>query len=664
MKRNKILSICAVITAMLAGEGTLAGCNPQTPVSEHKLTPVAAVSASCIEAGNKAYYECSHCDKLFADEAGSREVLLDAITLKALGHDLTSHEAKLPTCSEEGWGEYQACVRSGCDYTTKTVKPATGEHTGGTATCTEKAVCSECGNPYGETIPHSYTREVAEAKYLKTAADCIHAATYYKSCECGEFDANGETFTSGELAAHSYTREVAEAKYLKTAADCIHAATYYKSCECGEFDANGETFTSGTALEHNYDDPVEYEDGHRAQCLRCGEYSEKQNHEAMQLDWGKTDQTCECGKVLHEKLFTAYDKSSLVMLENSTGFGGSTNVSNKAITRTDVVYNGESVGNGYRLNVTGASGQKVIFNGNGMGFRWDQWSGQKDLRVVIGMYFVNSGSVDMSFKYYTENNGLVLATTDFVTVAAGQSKYVEFIVEKFSDNKWANFDLLSNVTGGQIDFVGYVVGHIKDGAQRIVLPSDCVFSDGTCDKFAESSQVAGLLKGVFAENNNSDRQSKKVEPRATSSGANPAISIANGINPSTAIAGEVSSDVAAGYSQNKVLYTIARQSKGTRIAAGCGSNIGVDKNYSRVCIIRLTRISGDISFTHFVGDSKGTDLTRFDAVLDESSTVAEFYFFIPANLDIGSNKHILFDITENMIGDASFVMECETIDIK
>ena len=143
MKRNKILSICAVIAAMLAGEGTLAGCNPQTPVSEHKLTPVAAVSASCIEAGNKAYYECSHCDKLFADEAGSREVLLDAITLKALGHDLTSHEAKLPTCSEEGWGEYQACVRSGCDYTTKTVKPATGEHTGGTATCTEKAVCAE-----------------------------------------------------------------------------------------------------------------------------------------------------------------------------------------------------------------------------------------------------------------------------------------------------------------------------------------------------------------------------------------------------------------------------------------------------------------------------------------------------------------------------------------
>lgn len=204
MKRNKILSICAVIAAILAGEGTLAGCNPQTPVSEHKLTPVAAVSASCIEAGNKAYYECSHCDKLFADEAGSREVLLDAITLKALGHDLTSHEAKLPTCSEEGWGEYQACVRSGCDYTTKTVKPATGEHTGGTATCTEKAVCAECGNPYGETIPHSYTREVAEAKYLKTAADCIHAATYYKSCECGEFDANGETFTSGTALEHNY----------------------------------------------------------------------------------------------------------------------------------------------------------------------------------------------------------------------------------------------------------------------------------------------------------------------------------------------------------------------------------------------------------------------------------------------------------------------------
>lgn len=30
------------------------------------------------------------------------------------------------------------------------------EHTGGTATCTEKAICTICNQPYGETVPHTY----------------------------------------------------------------------------------------------------------------------------------------------------------------------------------------------------------------------------------------------------------------------------------------------------------------------------------------------------------------------------------------------------------------------------------------------------------------------------------------------------------------------------
>ena len=186
---------------------------------------------------------------------------------------------------------------------------------GGTATCKERATCEVCGKPYGSLAPHSYTAEVADAKYLKTEADCDHAAVYYKSCTgCGESSEGTEfeaTFTHGEplghdwgawtsngdgthtrvcardaahietknchggtadcthkpvcedcgaeygeLSDHSYTAEVADAKYLKTEADCDHAAVYYKSCTgCGESSKGTEfeaTFTHGEPLGHDW----------------------------------------------------------------------------------------------------------------------------------------------------------------------------------------------------------------------------------------------------------------------------------------------------------------------------------------------------------------------------------------------------------------------------
>ena len=186
---------------------------------------------------------------------------------------------------------------------------------GGTATCKERATCEVCGKPYGSLAPHSYTAEVAEVKYLKSEADCGHAAVYYKSCTgCGESSKGTEfeaTFTHGEplghdwgawtsngdgthtrvcardaahtetknchggtadcthkpvcedcgaeygeLGSHSYTAEVAEAKYLKSEADCDHAAVYYKSCTgCGESSKGTEseaTFESGEPLGHDW----------------------------------------------------------------------------------------------------------------------------------------------------------------------------------------------------------------------------------------------------------------------------------------------------------------------------------------------------------------------------------------------------------------------------
>ena len=166
------------------------------------------------------------------------------------------------------------------------------EHSGGEATCTEKAKCEICGAEYGETKPHSYA-QIKSPEYLKSAATCTAKAVYYTSCtECGQSSkgtadeatfeygdalghkygewvsngdgthtrvcANDSTHTEtkdchggkatctakaicedcgaeyGEMTAHAFTAKTASDKYLKSAATCTAKAVYYTSCaECG-----------------------------------------------------------------------------------------------------------------------------------------------------------------------------------------------------------------------------------------------------------------------------------------------------------------------------------------------------------------------------------------------------------------------------------------------
>ncbi len=83
-----------------------------------------------------------------------------------------------------------------------------GDCSGGTATCTERAVCTTCGGAYGETAAHRFTAEKAEEQYLKSGATCTEKAVYYKSCAaCGltsKGTADEATFASGEPLGHDW----------------------------------------------------------------------------------------------------------------------------------------------------------------------------------------------------------------------------------------------------------------------------------------------------------------------------------------------------------------------------------------------------------------------------------------------------------------------------
>ena len=74
----------------------------------HTLTAHAAVPANCEEEGTAAYWKCSECGKLFADENATTEITAPAVLPKT-AHTLIAREAVPSTCDREGTAAYWEC---------------------------------------------------------------------------------------------------------------------------------------------------------------------------------------------------------------------------------------------------------------------------------------------------------------------------------------------------------------------------------------------------------------------------------------------------------------------------------------------------------------------------------------------------------------------------
>ena len=159
------------------------------PITDHTLIHHAEQGATCTAAGNKEYWDCSICGKKFSDQDGKTEMADADIVIAVKAHTLTHHEGREAGCLTDGNIEYwscdvcnklfsdsdgkqeitdtkisakgheygawestgngthtHSCQRSGCDST------ETENCTGGTATYTEKAICTVCGGKYGELL--------------------------------------------------------------------------------------------------------------------------------------------------------------------------------------------------------------------------------------------------------------------------------------------------------------------------------------------------------------------------------------------------------------------------------------------------------------------------------------------------------------------------------
>ena len=75
----------------------------------HSMTKTEAITPTCTESGNNAYYTCKTCRKVFKDEMGREETTVQAETIVALGHSMAKTEAVAPTCTEAGNNAYFTC---------------------------------------------------------------------------------------------------------------------------------------------------------------------------------------------------------------------------------------------------------------------------------------------------------------------------------------------------------------------------------------------------------------------------------------------------------------------------------------------------------------------------------------------------------------------------
>ncbi|MBR4282800.1 MAG: hypothetical protein IKT35_03700, partial [Clostridia bacterium] len=92
--------------------------------------------------------------------------------------------AKAATCGATGYTGDTHCKGCGAKTKSGSTIAATGAHTGGTATCIAKAVCTTCGTSYGNlnTSNHTGGTEVRNAKSATCGAAGYTGDTYCKGC--------------------------------------------------------------------------------------------------------------------------------------------------------------------------------------------------------------------------------------------------------------------------------------------------------------------------------------------------------------------------------------------------------------------------------------------------------------------------------------------------
>ena len=186
------------------------------------------------------------------------------------------------------------------------------DHTGGTATCKDKATCTICGQKYGDLAAHNYktTWSTDSAKHWHECSVCgdkKDVAAHTPGAPATETTPQTCTICGYVIKAalghtHNFNQKNTSETYLKSAATCTKKAVYYYSCTCGE--KGTETFESGDLAAHNYKTEWSKDSTkHWHECSVCGNKKDEAAHTPGAAATETTPQTCTtCGYVIKEAI--------------------------------------------------------------------------------------------------------------------------------------------------------------------------------------------------------------------------------------------------------------------------------------------------------------------------------------------------------------------------
>ena len=260
-------------------------------------------------------HNCDVCDKKMSDHTGGTATCKDKATCTICGQkygELAAHNYKTEWSTDETnhWHECSVCgdkkdeaahVDANKDHNCDVCGKKTSDHTGGTATCKEKATCTICGQKYGELAAHNYktewsTDETNHWHECSVCGDKKDEAAHIPGAAATETTPQTCTICGYVIKAalghtHNFNQKNTSETYLKSAATCTKKAVYYYSCTCGE--KGTETFESGELAAHAYKTTWSNDNAsHWHSCYVCGDKKDEEVH----IDKNK-DHNCDvCGK--------------------------------------------------------------------------------------------------------------------------------------------------------------------------------------------------------------------------------------------------------------------------------------------------------------------------------------------------------------------------------
>ena len=152
-------------TACQDVESTIRDVEPHKFTGEIVGTATLKTPATCTEPA--VYYKNCVCGYIGTEETFSFG--------DSLGHDIPK-DAKYESDDAQHW---KSCVREGCDWEERE------NHTGGTATCKEAAVCEICHESYGDPDPQNHVgeKEIRDAKPATEEEEGYTGDIYCTACQ-------------------------------------------------------------------------------------------------------------------------------------------------------------------------------------------------------------------------------------------------------------------------------------------------------------------------------------------------------------------------------------------------------------------------------------------------------------------------------------------------